>query len=61
MEDAQAIQYLIDRIKSHKKIFVLGFLKDKPVEKIIKLFPKDGTYFFSSPKILTIKKTMLNV
>ena len=41
----------INGIKSHKKIFVLGFVKDKPIEKIIKLFPKDGTYFFSSPKI----------
>ena len=41
----------INRIKSHRKIFVLGFVKDKPIEKIIKLFPKDGIYFFSSPKI----------
>ena len=41
----------INRIKAHKKIFVLGFVKDKPIEKIIKLFPKEGIYFFSSPKI----------
>jgi len=41
----------INRIESQRKIFVLGFVRDKPVEKIIKLFPKDGTYFFSSPKI----------
>ena len=41
----------IKRIKSQKKIFVLGFVKGKPLEKIIKLFPKDGIYFFSSPKI----------
>ena len=26
-------------------------MKDKPIEKIIKLLPKDGIYFFSSPKI----------
>ena len=41
----------IRKIKSIRKIFVLGFVKDKPVEKIIKLFPKDGIYFFSTPKI----------
>ena len=50
-EGFKEVIFEINRIKSHKKIFVLGFLKDKPVEKIIKLFPKDGTYFFSSPKI----------
>ena len=41
----------IKKIKSNRKFFVLGFVKDKPIEKIIKLFPKDGIYFFSSPKI----------
>ena len=41
----------IKKIKSQRKIFVLGFVKDKPIEKIIKLFPKEGIYLFSSPKI----------
>ena len=41
----------IKKIKSHKKFFVLGFVKDKPIEKIMKLFPKEGIFFFSSPKI----------
>ena len=60
----------IRRIKSSRKIFVLGFVKDKPIEKIIKLFPKDGIYFFSTPKIsralsldhldLILKKTDIN-
>ena len=60
----------IKRIKSQRKIFVLGFVKDKPIEKIIKLLPKDGIYFFSSPKIsralcldyldLILKKTDIN-
>ena len=41
----------IKKIKSHRKFFVLGFVKDKPIEKIMKLFPKEGIFFFSSPKI----------
>ena len=50
-EGFKEVVFEIKRIKSHRKIFVLGFVKDKPIEKIIKLFPKDGIYFFSSPKI----------
>ena len=41
----------VQKIKSQKKVFVLGFVKDKPINKIIKLLPKEGIYFFSSPKI----------
>ena len=41
----------IKKIKSQRKIFVLGFVKDKPIEKIIKLFPEEGIYLFSSPKM----------
>ena len=41
----------VQKIKSQKKMFVLGFVKDKPINKIIKLLPKEGIYFFSSPKI----------
>ena len=40
----------INRIEAQRKLFVLGFVRDKPVGKIIKLFPKDGTYFFHHPK-----------
>ncbi len=50
-EGFKEVVFEIKRIKSQRKIFVLGFVKDKPIEKIIKLFPKDGIYFFSSPKI----------
>ncbi len=50
-EGFKEVLFEINRIKAHKKIFVLGFVKDKPIEKIIKLFPKEGIYFFSSPKI----------
>ena len=41
----------VQKIKSQKKMFVLGFVKDKPINKIIKLLHKEGIYFFSSPKI----------
>ena len=50
-EGFKEVLFEINRIKAHKKIFVLGFVKDKPIEKIIKLFPKEGIYFFSSLKI----------
>jgi len=50
-EGFKEVLFEIKKIKSHRKFFVLGFVKDKPIEKIIQLFPKDGTYFFSSPKI----------
>lgn len=30
---------------------VLGFVSDKEIESILKLFPKEGQYYFSSPKI----------
>ena len=50
-EGFKEVVFEIKKIKSQRKIFVLGFVKDKPIEKIIKLFPKDGIYFFSSPKI----------
>jgi dihydrofolate synthase/folylpolyglutamate synthase len=50
-EGFKEVIFEIKKIKSQKKIFVLGFVKGKPIEKIIKLFPKDGIYFFSSPKI----------
>ena len=69
-EAFKEVIFEIKRIKSQRKIFVLGFVKDKPIEKIIKLLPKDGIYFFSSPKIsralsleyldLILKKTDIN-
>ena len=69
-EAFKEVIFEIKKIKSQRKIFVLGFVKDKPIEKIIKLLPKDGIYFFSSPKIsralsleyldLILKKTDIN-
>ena len=69
-EGFKEVIFEIKKIKSKRKIFVLGFVKDKPIEKIIKLLPKDGICFFSSPKIsralsleyldLILKKTDIN-
>lgn len=41
----------IYKIKCKKRIFIFGFVKDKPIEEILKLFPRDGIYLFSTPKI----------
>ena len=58
-EGFKEVIYEIKKIKSQRKIFVLGFVKDKPIKKIIKLFPKEGIYFFSSPKISFIASQSL--
>lgn len=34
-----------------KKNFVLGFVKDKDVEKVLSLFPKDASYYFTNAHI----------
>jgi dihydrofolate synthase / folylpolyglutamate synthase len=37
----------ISFIKCNQKFFILGFVKDKNVEKILQLFPKDAKYVFT--------------
>ncbi len=40
------------RSESYARLhLVLGFVSDKEIESILKLFPKEGQYYFSSPKI----------
>lgn len=38
-------------IPASNRHFVLGFVNDKDVSKILKLFPKDGHYYWCSPNI----------
>ena len=39
------------KIPAHRKHFVLGFVSDKEVKKILSLFPSDGLYYWCSPDI----------
>ncbi|RFS14594.1 folylpolyglutamate synthase/dihydrofolate synthase family protein [Emticicia sp. C21] len=46
--------YVNGLVKGHKH-FILGFVKDKNVEEILKLFPKDANYYFcqaNSPRAM---------
>lgn len=36
-------------IPSANRIFILGFVQDKDVHAVLKLFPKDGTFYFCQP------------
>lgn len=40
----------ISLIKCNQKFFILGFVSDKNVEKILKIFPKDAKYVFCRSK-----------
>lgn len=40
----------IEKLQVNNKYFVLGFVKDKNVEEIFELFPKDGIYYFCQPE-----------
>ena len=49
-----ALKELVAQIISsnHSKYhFVLGFSNDKDIEKISKIFPKDGSYYFVKPNV----------
>ncbi len=39
------------KIKANRRHFVLGFVSDKDVKKILSLFPKDGLYYWCSPDL----------
>ena len=50
----EGLDYVIPQIKlqSYNKLhLVLGFVKDKVAEKLIKLFPENATFYFAAPKI----------
>jgi len=52
--NAHAIKNTIAHLQNqdYNKIhYVLGFVKDKDISKILSLFPKDGKYYFSVPQI----------
>jgi len=40
----------IRKIDVKNKYFILGFVKDKNVDEILDLFPKDGIYYFCQPE-----------
>lgn len=40
----------IEKLQVKNKYFILGFVKDKNVEEILELFPKDGIYYFCQPE-----------
>ena len=50
----EGLQYTIPQIQSHsygQLHLVLGFVKDKAVDEILKLFPQDGQFYLSAPQI----------
>ncbi len=50
-----ALKELVSQIISsnHSKYhFILGFSNDKDIEKISKIFPKDGRYYFVKPNVV---------
>ena len=50
----EGLDYVIPQIKSqsyNKLHLVLGFVKDKAAEKLLKLFPENASFYFAAPKI----------
>ena len=50
----EGLELTIDQIESHTYVklhLVLGFVKDKAVDKILRLFPKSGRFYLCSPQI----------
>lgn len=50
----EGLDYVIPQIKSqsyNKLHLVLGFVKDKVAEKLIKLFPENAIFYFAAPNI----------
>jgi dihydrofolate synthase / folylpolyglutamate synthase len=48
------IKYIVQQLKtlSFEKLYVvLGFVKDKEIEKLLALLPKEGYYYFTKPSI----------
>lgn len=52
--NAEGLTYVVKQLSKEKYEnlhFVLGFVKDKDLEKIIPLFPKNAIYYFCKPNI----------
>lgn len=47
----QVLAQLENNYAASKKHFVLGFVKDKDVRKVLSLFPKDAAYYFTNAHI----------
>ena len=50
----EGLDYVIPQIKSqsyNKLHLVLGFVKDKVAEKLLRLFPKNAIFYFAAPNI----------
>lgn len=50
----EGLQYIIPQIESHsyrQLHLVLGFVKDKVVDEILRLFPPDAQFYLSAPQI----------
>lgn len=56
IDGIQSIIPAILAIKAKRRHFVLGFVSDKEIGKILALFPKDGIYYWCSPDIPRGKK-----
>jgi dihydrofolate synthase/folylpolyglutamate synthase len=51
VDGIRSIMPEIERIPAKRKHFVLGFVADKDITKVLALFPKDGFYYWCSPDI----------
>ena len=51
LDGMQQIMPSLKAQRSGRKHFVLGFVSDKDVKKILALFPKEGIYYWCSPDI----------
>lgn len=51
----------ISKLKVKNKYFILGFVKDKNIDEILDLFPKDGIYYFcqaENPRFMPAENLM---
>lgn len=46
----KSVMSQISKLQVKNKYFILGFVKDKNVEEILELFPKNGIYYFCQPE-----------
>jgi len=50
----EGLQYILPQIESHsyrQLHLVMGFVNDKAVDEILRLFPQNAQYYFSAPQI----------
>ncbi len=51
----KSVLYQISNLPVKQKYFILGFVRDKNVEEILELFPKDGIFYFcqaENPRVM---------